>query len=246
MALSYWSVDIKNTVEEPDAGFIINSCFTNDQLPDFADNPFCDLLSRPNSGSAAGNIINFVDVSFINVGKDTAKGIDLNTRLLWTWDAIGTDVSWATATTRQLERDIQPFGPETLFDNVGTIGTPEFKFTSTLSLVRGDWEVLMQNRMIGKGQQLNSDAYVVNLMLVSGLNGIATRDVDSVDSTWYTDLSVSYMQDTWSVSVGLNNLFDESPPLIDVSEGPNRNNAVSSTGYDFFGRTWFVTASMSF
>lgn len=246
MALSYWSIDIENTVEEPDANFIINQCFTNDQLPGFATNPFCNLLSRPNSGSDAGNIINFVDVSFINIGKDTAKGLDLNTRMLWTWDAIGTDVSWATATTQQLERDIQPFGPETLFDNVGTIGTPEFKFTSTLSLIKENWEVLMQNRFIGEGQQLNSDALNVNNMFAAGVNGIASRDVDSVDSTWYTDLSVTYLQDAWSVSLGVNNLFDEEPPLINVGEGPNRNNAVSSTGYDFFGRTIFATASLSF
>jgi len=247
MALSYWSIDIKNTVEEPDAADIINGCFTNDLLPDFPNNPFCALVGRPNSGNPAGNIINFVDITFINIGKDTAKGLDLNTRLLWTWDAIGTDVSWATATTQQIERDIQPFGPETLFDNVGTIGTPEFKFTSTLSLIRNDWEVLMQNRFIGKGQQLNSDAYTVGPGIFAVSNsGVATRDVDSVDSRWYTDLSLSYMQDTWSVSVGVNNLFDETPPLIQTGEGPNRNNAVSTTGYDFFGRTIFATASMSF
>ena len=82
IALSYWSVDIENTVEEPDAEFIIDSCFTNNQLPEFNSNPFCGLLSRPNSGSAAGNILNFVDVSFINIGEDTAKELDLNTRLI--------------------------------------------------------------------------------------------------------------------------------------------------------------------
>jgi hypothetical protein len=32
--------------------------------------------------------------------------------------------------------------------------------------------------------------------------------------------------------------------LINVTEGPNRNNAVSSSGYDFFGRTYFVTVSV--
>jgi iron complex outermembrane receptor protein len=248
IAMSYWSIDIENTVEEPDAGFIINNCFTNDQLPDFANNPFCDLLGRPNTGNPAGNIINFVDVSFINVGKDTAKGIDLNTRMLFSMDSWNTDFSWATATTHQLERDIQPFGPETLFDNVGTIGTPEWKFTSTLSAIVGNFEVLMQNRFIGEGQQLNSDPYVVNARTIfaESLQGIASRDVDSVDSIWYTDLSATYLQDQWSVTLGVNNLFDETPPLINVGEGPNRNNAVSSTGYDFFGRTIFASASFSF
>jgi len=59
-------------------------------------------------------------------------------------------------------------------------------------------------------------------------------------------LSATYLQDQWSITVGVNNLFDEDPPLINVGEGPNRNNAVSSTGYDFFGQTIFATASFAF
>src|SRR5690606_5367114 len=64
IALSYWSIDIENTVEEPDAGFIIDQCFSNNELPGFASNPFCALLGRPTGGSDAGRILNFVDVSF--------------------------------------------------------------------------------------------------------------------------------------------------------------------------------------
>jgi iron complex outermembrane receptor protein len=50
----------------------------------------------------------------------------------------------------------------------------------------------------------------------------------------------------WSATLGVNNLFEEDPPLIDVTEGPNRNNAVSSTGYDFYGRTFFATVAVGF
>lgn len=245
MALSYWSIDIENTVEEPEAETIIDNCFENQALPDFASNPFCALLSRPNTGNPAGNIINFVDVSFINIGEDTAAGVDLNTRLLMTlWDM---DVSWATATTRQIEREQQPFGPDTREDLLGTIGVPEWKFTSTLSVRRDQWEILMQNRFIGDGQELLTDADAVNSVHAAGLAGIASHDVDFVDSTWYTDLSVNYLfDDSWSFTVGVNNLFDEEPPLIDTNEGPNENNAVSSAGYDFFGRTIFATISAGF
>lgn len=247
MALSYWTIDIENTVEEPEAETIIDNCFENEALPGFASNPFCALLSRPNRPGAnpAGNIINFVDVSFINIGEDTAAGVDLNTRLLMTlWDM---DVSWATATTRQIEREQQPFGPDTREDLLGTIGVPEWKFTSTLSVRRDQWEILMQNRFIGDGQELLTDADAVNLVHAAGLAGIASHDVDFVDSTWYTDLSVNYLfDDSWSFTVGVNNLFDEEPPLIDTNEGPNENNAVSSAGYDFFGRTIFATISAGF
>jgi len=247
LALSYWSIEIENTVEEPEADFIIDECFSNFSLPEFNQNPFCALLRRPTTGPMQSRIINFVDVSFINIGEDTAKGLDLNTRLMFSTDWLGgMDVSWATATTHQLERDYQPFGPETRQDLAGTIGVPEWKFTSTLSLRRDAWEFLLQNRYYGDAQQNDTENDVATTIFAAGLNGIASHDIDFVDSIWYTDLSVSYMAEHWSASVGVNNLFEEDPPLIDVSEGPNRNNAVSSTGYDFFGRTFFATVSFDF
>lgn len=246
VALSYWSIEIEDTVEEPEADFIISQCFSNTELPDFDNNPFCDLLSRPNTPgqNPAGNIINFVDVSFINIGEDTAKGLDLNTRLIANfWN---TDISWATATTQQLEREQQTFGPETRVDLHGTIGVPEFKFTSTLSLRRDQWEVLMQNRFIGEGQQNGTESDVASPTFAAGLNGLASHDLDFVGSVWYTDLSLSYLTDEWTLTLGVNNVLDEEPPLIETGEGPNENNAVSSSGYDFFGRTFFFTAAVSF
>ena len=246
IALSYWSIEIKDTVEEPSAAFIIGQCFTNNELPDFANNGFCALLGRPNIGGSQNHILNFVDVSFINIGEETAKGLDLNTRLLYNFENMGVDLSWSTATTYQLEQETEIFGPADRDDNVGEIGTPEYKFTSTLSLRKNNWEVLMQNRFIGEGQQDGTEVNAVNTRFAQGIAGQLSHDFDSVDSIWYTDLSLTYLSDMWSVTVGMNNLFDEDPPLIDVSEGPNRNNAVASTGYDFFGRTVFATASMAF
>jgi iron complex outermembrane receptor protein len=158
----------------------------------------------------------------------------------------GLDLAWSTATTQQLEREVQPFGPDTRIDLKGVIGVPEFKFTSTLSLGWDDWEVLMQNRFIGDGQQNDTEDDAVNLIFAGGVNGVASHDIDFVDSVWYTDLSLTYRSDMWSATLGVNNLFEEDPPLIDVTEGPNRNNAVSSTGYDFYGRTFFATVAVGF
>jgi iron complex outermembrane receptor protein len=247
LALSYWSVEIENSVEEPTADFIINQCYANPDFPGLT-SPYCALTGRPGGTNPATNILNFVDVSFINIGEQTAKGIDLNTRLMWTIERLGVDLSWATALTKQLEAEYQVFGPDDRDDNLGEIGVPEYKFTSTLSLRRGDWEVLLQNRYIGDGQQDNSDDWRANPFWVDAPfgEGPDSRDVDWVDSVWYTDMSLTYFTDQWSVSVGVNNLFDEEPPLIDASEGPNRNNAVSSAGYDFFGRSFFISAGMSF
>ena len=108
-----------------------------------------------------------------------------------------------------------------------------------------DWSFLMQNRYISDGQEDNTDVLTPGAGRFS-LDGMGSRDVDFVDSIWYTDMSLSYAQDTWSATLGVTNVFDEDPPLIHSFEGPNRNNAVSASGYDFYGRTWFLTGIMSF
>jgi len=119
-----------------------------------------------------------------------------------------------------------------------------------LSLAKGDWELLMQNRFIDKTRYDNSLAPAPILLL----NNIVGTPVDSIDSVWYTDLSLSYFSDAGTATIGVNNLMDEDPPRIDVTGAANidnnganqRNNAVTSTGFDLFGRTLFATFSVGF
>ncbi len=244
IAISYWDIVINDTVEEHDAGTIVTNCYANMEFP-VGTSPFCDLQRRfIRSGGTVG-AINFVDVSFINIGEQTATGIDLNTRFVYTFDNWGLDLNWTTAMTKQLEQETEIFGPDDRDDNLGEIGTPEFKFTSFLSLLRGDWEVLMQNRFIGDGQQDHIDLFsLCEIGLWS--DDPTCEPIDFVDSVWYTDLSVTYSSDIWSATLGVSNLFDEEPPLIHPAAGPNRNNAVTSSGYDLVGRTIFATVQLGF
>ena len=244
IAVSYFDITIEDTVAEPGADFIINGCYADPAFPNQT-SPFCNLLTRVGTGvNAQANFINFVDVSFINIGEETARGIDLNTRLSFDFFA-GIDLTWATITTKLIEREIETFEPSDRDDNVGEIGFAEYKFTSTLGLTKGDWSFLMQNRFIDDGQQDNTDVLTPGAGRFSA-DGIGSRDVDFIDSVWYTDMSVTYSQDTWGATAGISNAFDEEPPLIHSFEGPNRNNAVSASGYDFFGRTWFLNVTASF
>jgi iron complex outermembrane receptor protein len=70
--------------------------------------------------------------------------------------------------------------------------------------------------------------------------------VTSAEAQWHNDLSVTYNAEMWNVTLGVNNIFEEEPPLIDQAAGPNRNNAVTSARYDQIGRSWFVRASVGF
>ena len=245
IAVSYFDIVINNTVAEPEASFILNGCYADPTFTNL-DSPFCSLITRLGSGvNPAANFINFVDVSFVNIGEETAKGIDINTRLSFDLFDSGIEATWATVTTNMIEREIETFEPSDRDDNVGEIGFPEWKFTSTVALTFNDWSFLMQNRYISDGQQDDTDVLTPGLGRFSA-DGIGSRDVDFIGDIWYTDVSVSYAQDTWSATLGMTNAFDKAPPLIHSFEGPNRNNAVSASGYDFFGRTIFLNGSISF
>jgi iron complex outermembrane receptor protein len=152
---------------------------------------------------------------------------------------------WETATTKQLELETQILSPEDRDDDVGEIGTPELKFNSTLSLRLNDWEFMMQNRYIDAGKGDTEFEYEPIFYLSSPTMAIPITFVDSV---WYTDMSLTYGSDSWSVTAGVNNLFDQDPPIVRSfgGQGSNRNGAVTSSGYDLVGRSYFASLQFGF
>jgi iron complex outermembrane recepter protein len=163
-----------------------------------------------------------------------------------------------------------------IVDNVGRIGNPEFTFQSTLGLSWNDFDILWQARwwddtefpqgapnpvitdvnglIIGgpfAGQdpedvfeEFTEFGFVTSSQFVAELGPI--RPVTEAEGQWQHDLSASYTGETYSVTAGINNVFDEAPPLIDQGAGPNRNNAVTSARYDLIGRSYFVTVTVGF
>ncbi len=62
----------------------------------------------------------------------------------------------------------------------------------------------------------------------------------------YHDLSATYQRDDWAVSLGVRNVFDKEPPLIDFGQGPERMNYVVQSTYDLFGRRAFLNLQKNF
>jgi outer membrane receptor protein involved in Fe transport len=59
-------------------------------------------------------------------------------------------------------------------------------------------------------------------------------------------MGLTYNWETAAVTVGINNITDEQPPLISQNAGPNRNNAVASARYDMIGQSYFMNFTKSF
>lgn len=77
--MTYYEIDIDDTVVEPGAGFIIDDCYN--QQPNLT-SAFCPRITRDFNDPANPGEIVFVDRSFLNRDNETAKGFDFNARFL--------------------------------------------------------------------------------------------------------------------------------------------------------------------
>ena len=275
VAVTYFDIEIEDTVRSLDPGTIVARCFTDQ---DNLASPFCDRVQRDRPTSPPDlNFISFVRAGFVNTGEETVSGFDLTTRLAA--DVGPTTVNWVTGSTFLQERLTQEFPPteaepggSAIVDNVGRIGNPELTFQSTLGVELDAWNITWQARWFDDTQFPQGAPNP----LITDVNGLINgqdpndlfdewtnfgffnssqfdtdtlgplRPVTEAESQWHHDLSVTYSSDRYSLTAGINNIFDEEPPLIDQAAGPNRNNAVTSGRYDQIGRSFFFLVNVDF
>ena len=195
------------------------------------------------------NLLGAIAASFVTVGEETAVGWDLNARINAAFD-FG-DVIWLNAATVSTERETQIFAGDTVDDLKGTYGNPELRYNSNVIVNLGDnWSFSWVARFVDETtapavrritSSVNCDDFLVRSDVL--VTTEATVAVCDADSRWYNDLSASYIRDTWNITGGIKNIADEQPPLISRGAGSNRMNRVTSSGYDQFGRSFFLMFS---
>ena len=246
IAISYFNIEIEDTVQSIPATVIMTRCF--EDAPGLA-SPFCERLDR--SGVASNpefNFITTVDASFVNVGLETAEGIDLNTRFsieMGSWLT-----TWTNAVTFQTGRDIQIFADDPIEDLLNDFGVPDVRWNSVVSVARNNWEFNWMLRYVAETHasdvafiDAECDAFVDQTHFSTS---VLTASYCTAEERWYNDIAATYARDTWAVSFGISNLLDEQPPIVDMDAGSNRLGRVTSSGYDQFGQTFFLTATYGF
>ena len=245
LSLTYFSIEVEDTVEESDPIEILERCY-NDE--DNLASAFCDRITR-RGVNPANNSISVVDSSFINVGLVTSKGYDINARFADDFALFNRDwdiTASLTATNyAELEEQVNPDSP--IDDRVGEVGFPEWSWVARANLNTGNWQASYRMRFIDDFAKDPDDVNPSSngstkacQVLGGGDNCVRKHWGDSV---LYHDLSLTYEQDTWSVSLGIRNITDEDLPLIDQGEGPARMNMVVQSGYDLYGRRVFANAT---
>lgn len=213
MSIDLTEIEITDAVAEPDAGFILNQCYTS---PDFSD-PLCDRVTRNLGAPPASRFLLEVDESVANIEVENFRDLSFSTLLSKDFSAGERffNFSWNADFTRLLELENGLF-VETVDDLVGAIDAPKWQIQSTETLTFGSWSVLHRGYYRSSGrdtaQQLADQA---------SLEG----DVTSIPSFHTHSFSLAYEGDSWRAFLTLENAFDAEPDLIDdVAFGGNSIN----------------------
>lgn len=247
--ITYFDIEVNDTVEELDPVTIMNRCY-NDE--DNLQSPFCNRITRAGV-NPANNTIGRVDASFVNLGLVTSTGYDINVRYVDDFNVFNKfwDIN-ATLTATNYDEQLEQIDDQApINDLVGEAGSPEWSWIARVDLNTGNWGLTYRARYI--------DSFALDEEDVVQSTNRSRRDpcrtlggpADCFDkhfgpSKVYHDLSGTYQADDWAVSFGIKNLFDEAPPLITQGSGPSRFNYVVQSTYDLYGRRAFVNLQKSF
>ena len=251
--MTYYEIDITNTVISPSTGFIIGDCYTDEAGT--AASVFCGRITRDLSDPTDPRIV-FMDLGFINRDLETARGIDYNLFFRDQFNlGVPVDVSLNVTASRLLERSTVFTNPDGSVDREtyqGEWGFPEWQAQAALRLEWDRWSMTWETRYLGAVNQDPED--VDRFDSIAGIsdtcfgppNDVLCRDFAEADDYFRHSFSVFYNADTWTVGGGVRNVFNEEPPLVDETEVLAFSNTPIGYGYDLQGRMFFVDVAYRF
>jgi iron complex outermembrane receptor protein len=254
--MTYYEIEVTNTVIAPSAGFIVADCLLDESGN--GQSAFCSRITRDLSDPTDPRITN-IGLGFINRDQEVARGIDYNLTFEDQFSIGKTPVDFGFDITanRTLERS-------TLFTNAdgsvdqedftGEFGFPDYNVILTARFEWDRWGATWQTQYLSSVEQDRDEVdpfdNVSGASDTCGLNGEAVlcRDVGFADSWQVSTASVRYNADNWILSAGVRNVFNEQPPKVDGSEVLSINNLPIGVGYfqGLVGRNFFINASYSF
>ena len=220
--MDYYDLRIDDAVQGRSPGDVITACV------DTLDPLFCNLAPRLGNG-----VLDVIDNQLQNIGGIEASGVDV--ALAYSgpeWRLGRLDATFnATLLQTYSERTANIDGTETVNDLTGmhTNETfqrafPKLRWVTTLDWIRDRWATAFSLRWTD-GMTLDGGA--------------------RMDSALFSDLRLSYIPpiagDGWTVSMGLNNVFGEDPPIC----FPCGVNGMSLVVHDLPGRVGYLRVTFN-
>ena len=242
---TYYDIKIEDTIIEPTPGFLVNDCYTDVEL----DSVFCDRVVRGEDG-----FIEIVNAGFLNQAENTIRGVDINLNYDQDFTIADRPFNFAvdvvanhSVEARQVF--INDDGDVDRDDDDSEFGFPNWQGTADFRLRTGDWRFTWRTRFIGNVRQdpdgVDEFDDIGNTAdtCLGPPSDVLCRDFAEANEYFLHTTSLYYDADNWSVGIGVRNVFDESPPLVDGTEVLSVNNVPIGVGYDLRGRQYFLDFS---
>jgi len=245
IAVDYYEIEIQDQITSLTAGQIVGGCYGTTAYP----NDFCSLFERaPGTATVGAYKVDNIQAPTLNVDSQSQNGIDLQVRYTNEFNfgtlIVDGSVNWA------FERYINVFGSDFVSgisdnDFNGTIGYPSVVGDASVRLDRGDWTYTWFTDFIG--HQDDNRYYSADYNDPQAYFALTGRYKVYTEAQWTHGMSVRWTGDTWTLTGGIRNIFDEHPPQVsDLVQTSAGNTPAAATGYDVRGRRAFVNVSKKF
>ncbi|MEQ8412701.1 MAG: TonB-dependent receptor [Erythrobacter sp.] len=261
---NYYDIKLTDSIVEPNPQFIINDCFTRQ---DETRSPFCDALAFGQTPESRF-LVSGITAGFINFDTESVRGIDLNAVFGYPVMVGGEefDLTLAIRANHLIERSstfIDDTGAVAFDEDAGEFGFPSWTGRATFNVRWEDLLFTWQTRYIGDVEQQAegidplSDAFGFgpdgtdtgffgDTCLGNGSpggvvagDGVFCRDVGFAEEWFEHTASIRYDADSFRIILGVTNIFDNAPPLIDTNEVFGISNTPIGNGYNLDGREFF-------
>lgn len=236
-SVDYYNITIDDAIALIPVPVTLNKCFNADgSNPSYdPNNFFCSLIGR--DANSGGGITNALQ-PYLNLGGYRTQGVDMqldwSVRLADIGVGDGSGRFGISSVINYLDKfEIQNLPGAPFQDFAGTIGSgttlPRWRSTTSFTFGTDTANLLLRWRHIGA---MRDASKVTN----------AASTTPGVNAYDYFDLSLRVdPAERFSLRVGVNNLFDKTPPVVGGVLG------VTDGGtYDVLGRTYYIAATARF
>ena len=243
LSVDYYDINIKNAITTIGADAILSAC---NSAPTSS---LCNLVHRDSAGSLWLTPAGYVTDIYQNIGGIDTRGIDVSF-LLHRKIGLGTVTAGFDGT--YLTRFLVNNGVTATYDCAGYYGvtcgepTPHWRHKANIGLTtNGGFSTQLAWRYVGAAtvDYLNPSSSLNNAKYTTTSYGA------KIGAQSYFDLSMAaniLSRFTWRL--GVNNLFDKNPPIIDTPEcaGVICNGNTYPGTYDALGRYMYTSVIMKF
>ena len=270
--VTYFDLEVNDEIDQLTAVTIVNRCYNSAGLDDptcgfFVRDPRIpgdDLSGEISFVSATNQNLGQQVVEGIDYNWEF--GFDVEPEFL---DAPLDYLLIGRATQAKTQTEEQITATETIINtSLGENGNPEWRLNLTNVFSYKDFQFLFQSRYLsstvenflnaddpqtgrlagdvdidpttsGFGRCVQENGAFNDTDIDGGFNCIA---FDGYDDYWVHNASLAFSRDTYVIRVGVNNVFNDAPPLSDN----NSLGEIAGNGYDIFGRTYFANVTKRF